>query len=256
MSLKKNQVLTVEVEDITNLGFGVAKVGGEVIFISDTVPGDTAEIKIIKCASSYAVARLVRLTAASKMRTEGRCALSCRACAYKQLSYGSELSLKGELVRSAFKKAGLADVKIMPPEGSPCLVGYRNKAEYPISRGASGEYIIGFYAPKSHRVTEAADCPLAPEIFARILGALRAFFREADLSVYDEESGSGLLRHVYLRRAEVTGEVLLTLVINGRSLPHADELVRRVRESFPEVVGILFIVTGMHDHQFSFLVKT
>ncbi len=242
MRLKKNDVLTVEVEDITNLGFGVAKSGGEVIFISDTVPGDTAEIKIIKCASSYSVARLMRLVTPSPERTLGRCTLSCRACAYRALSYEAELSLKGELVKSAFKKAGLTGVKIMPPTASPHLLAYRNKAEYPISRDAYGEYIIGFYAPKSHRVTEAADCPLAPEIFARILRALREFFKEYSLSTYDEATGEGLLRHVYLRRGETTGEVLLTLVINGKTLPHSDELVRRIPESFPEVVGILLNV--------------
>ena len=242
MSLKKNQVLTVKVEDITNLGFGVAKAGGEVIFISDTVPGDTAEIKIIKCASSYSVARLVRVISPSPARDERRCSLSCRACAYKSLSYEAELGLKGELVAQAFKKAGLPEVKIMPPTASPDSLGYRNKAQYPISRDASGEYVIGFFAPKSHRVTEAAQCPLAPAIFGEIIEVLRGFFREKRLSTYDEESGNGLLRHVYLRRGEMTGEVLLTLVINGKALPYSEELAERIRAKFPEVVGILLNV--------------
>ena len=239
MSLKKNQVLTVRVEDITNLGFGVAKVAGEVIFISDTVPGDTAEIKIIKTASSYAVARLISLIAPSPSRADGRCERGCRACAYKAMSYEAELKLKGELVASAFKKSGLSDIKIMPPTPSPKELGYRNKAQYPVTRDAAGEYIIGFYAPKSHRVTEAADCPLSPEIFAEILEVLREFFRDFSLSTYDEKSGEGLIRHIYLRRGETTGEVLLSLVITDRTLPHSDELVSRITARFPEVVGIL-----------------
>lgn len=242
MRLKKNQVLTVTVEDITNLGFGVAKVSGEVIFISDTVPGDTAEIKIIKCASSYSVARLMSLITPSKIRSENRCPLACHACAYRALSYEDELKLKGELVKSAFKKSGLADVAVMPATGSPVVLGYRNKAEYPIAKNASGDYVIGFYAPKSHRVTEAAECPLSPTVFSRILGVLREFFRDFSISVYDEASGEGLLRHVYLRCGETTGEVLLTLVLNGTSLPHGDILVERIRARFPEVVGILINV--------------
>ena len=103
----------------------------------------------------------------------------------------------------------------------------------------NGDYVIGFYAPKSHRVTEAADCPLAPEIFAIILDTVRAYLKKHSISVYDEETGKGLMRHIYLRRGEVSGEVLLTLVINGTSLPHSEELVRDISEGYPEVVGIL-----------------
>ena len=102
-----------------------------------------------------------------------------------------------------------------------------------------GEYIIGFYVPKSHRVTEARNCPLAPPIFAEILDTLAAFFKKHEISVYDEESGKGLLRHIYLRRAEIGGEVLLTLVINGDALPAEDELVRILTEKFTDIVGIL-----------------
>ena len=127
----------------------------------------------------------------------------------------------------------------MPLVGSPSEKEYRNKAQYPISMDKNGEYVIGFYAPKSHRVTEAADCPLSPEIFPKILEALRVFFKEQRLSVYDEESSEGLLRHIYLRRGEISGEVLLTLVINGQGIGCEDRLVRAMTEKFPELVGIL-----------------
>ena len=106
----------------------------------------------------------------------------------------------------------------------------------------NGGYVIGFYAPKSHRVTEAADCPLAPAVFENIIEALREFFAKYSLSVYDESTGEGLLRHIYLRRGEISGEVLLTLVVNGNSLPHSDELVDDLTEKFPELVGILLNV--------------
>ncbi len=240
MKLKKNDVITTEIIDITNLGFGVAKVDGAVIFVSDTVPGDIAKIKIIKLGSSYSVGRLEELITPSDKRVEGRCHNGlCRSCAYKKLSYGHEKALKEESVRQIFKKSGLSDVEIMPLVGSPTECGYRNKAQYPISRDKNGEYIIGFYAPKSHRVTEAADCPLAPSVFSEIIEALRGFFKKHNISVYDEQSGEGLIRHIYLRRGEVSGEVLLTLVVNGSSLPHSDELVTGLCEKFPALVGIL-----------------
>ena len=240
MKFKKNDLFRSEIVDITNLGFGVAKVDGAVDFVSGAVPGDLAEIRIIKVGSSYSVGRVERFIKLSDRRVDGRCDNSlCRSCAYKCLSYEYEKELKENMVRQIFKKSGLTDVKIMPLVGSPTERGYRNKAQYPISRDKNGEYVIGFYAPKSHRVTEAASCPLAPEIFSEIIEALRGFFAKYGLSVYDEQSGEGLLRHIYLRRGEISGEVLLTLVINGDSLPHSDELVSQLSARFNSLVGVL-----------------
>ena len=240
MKIKKNDVFTTEIIDITNLGFGVARIDGAVVFVSDTVPGDVAKIKIIKVGSSYSIARVEELISPSQRRVENRCDNPhCRSCAYKKLSYEYEKELKREAVKQIFRKSGLDEVKIAALVGSPIERGYRNKAQYPVSRDKNGGYVIGFYAPKSHRVTEAACCPLAPEGFGEIIEELRSFFARYDISVYDEQSGEGLLRHIYLRRGEISGEVLLTLVINGDSLPHSDELVADLSEKFPVLVGIL-----------------
>lgn len=243
MNLRKNDVVTSEIIDITNLGFGVAKVDGIVIFVSDCVPGDVVKIKIIKVTDSYLIGRCEEMITRSAMRSEGRCDNAlCRSCAYKCLSYDYEKRLKEETVRQIFKKCGLHEIKIAPIVGSPVERGYRNKAQYPVSRDKNGNYIIGFYAPKSHRVTEASNCFLAPPVFGDILEYLRGFFAKQDISVYDEESEKGLIRHIYLRRGEISGEILLTLVINGRSLPHSEELVREISERFTDVVGILLNV--------------
>ena len=240
MKFKKNDLFVSEIIDITNLGFGVAKIEGAVVFVSGTVPQDVVRIRIIKVGSSYSVGRVEELIEPSPLRFEGRCANGgCRSCAYKCLSYEFEKGLKEEAVRQIFKKSGLEEVEIMPLVASPIEEGYRNKAQYPISRDKNGEYVIGFFAPKSHRVTEAATCPLAPRIFAEIIEELRLFFAKYDISVYDEKSGKGLLRHIYLRRGEISGEVLLTLVINGSALPHFDEMISSLCEKFPEIVGIL-----------------
>ena len=240
--MKKNEILTLKIEDITNLGFGVAKASGVVVFISDAVPGDIVEAKIIKVSSSYAVARVEKYIEPSAERVE-RCAnKACKSCAYKNIGYAQEKRIKEDGVRADFIKAGLSEVEVMPLVGSPRESEYRNKAQYPISSDGKGGYKIGFYAPKSHRVTEAADCLLAPRVFAQINSTLRNFFEKYSLSVYDEEAGKGLLRHIYLRRGEVSGEILLTLVINGTSLPHSDELCKILTEKFPDIVGVLLNV--------------
>lgn len=240
MILKKNDVIAVHIVDITDLGFGVAKTDGAVIFVSDTVPGDEAEIKIIRSAASYYIARLERLITPSPRRVDNRCGVTaCKSCAYKSLSYEDELKLKEEGVRDSLKKAGLEGIPVLPVTPSPQACAYRNKAQYPIARDKSGEYKIGFYAPKSHRVTEAAKCPLAPDGFADILDTVRRFAAKYSLSVYDSESGVGLLRHIYLRRAESSGETLITIVINGTSLPHSDELVALLRKNHRDIIGVL-----------------
>ena len=238
--LKKNEIIKLKIEDITNLGFGVGRHDGQVVFVADTVTYDECEVKIIKANRSYAVGRVEKMLFFSPKRVDGRCSNSaCKSCAYKLIDYREELRLKGEMIRGAFLHEGLSKVELLDTVPSPITCGYRNKAQYPISKDKSGEYVIGFYAPKSHRVTEARKCPLSPEIFSKILDTLATFFKKHELSVYDEESGKGLLRHVYLRRGEIGGEVLLTLVINGSSLPCEKELCEIIKKSYPEIVGIL-----------------
>ncbi|MBR5140539.1 MAG: 23S rRNA (uracil(1939)-C(5))-methyltransferase RlmD [Clostridia bacterium] len=237
--MKKNEIIDLRIEDITNLGFGVAKCSGIVAFVADTVPGDYVRCKVIKTASSYVVARVEEYLERSCERAV-RCENKlCKSCAYKNISYEYEKSIKEKSVRQDFLKAGLKEVEVMPLVASPSELFYRNKAQYPVASDGKGGYRIGFFAPKSHRVTEAADCALAPAIFGEIIEELRIFFTRHSLTVYDEERGEGLLRHIYLRRGEVSGEVLLTLVINGEGIPAQEELVGGMTKRFPEIVGIL-----------------
>ena len=239
MTLIKNSIHTVKIEDITNLGFGVARIFGNVVFVSGAVTGDVIECKIIKVGRGYSVGKAERIIERSGLFTEARCTVSaCRSCAYKNIEYAEEIRIKTEHVRQEMKKAGLHSINVMQATPSPCQSEYRNKAQYPIANGKDG-VVIGFYAPKSHRVTEAACCPISPKIFSSIIELLRNFLNKYKISAYDEELGRGLMRHVYLRRSECEGEIVLTLVINGDGIPHAEELVSTLTESYPEIVGIL-----------------
>ena len=239
MALKKNQTVKVSIDDITDLGFGVGRVDGIVVFVSDTVPGDVCEVKIIKVNKTYLVGRVEKILVSSDMRVTDRCSeRACKSCAYKNISYNEEARLKEEGVRRLFGTAALAGIDVAPITVSPCETRYRNKAQYPISL-EGGEYRVGFFAPKSHRVTSVCDCPLTPRVFSEIVAQLKEYFAENSLSVYDETSGEGLLRHIYLRRGEISGEILLTLVINGDNVPNEENLVKRITAGFPDVVGIL-----------------
>ena len=240
---KKNEILTLKIENITNLGFGVARYEGLVIFVAGAVTGDEVLAKIIKVTPSYAIARIEKILISSPLRVNDRCGYDrCTSCAYKLISYAEECKIKENDVKEAFIKAGIYDAEISDIVPSPNVFEYRNKAQYPITKSPDGEYIIGYYAPKSHRVCEARFCPLTPRVFGEICDTVATFAKKHAISVYDEKSGSGLLRHIYIRRGEVTGEILLTLVINGDTLPFSEALCADIREKFSDVVGILINV--------------
>ena len=237
--IKKNSTVTVDITDITDLGFGVGRVDGKVIFISETVPGDKVEAKVIKVNSSYLIGKAEQFITKSSIRVTDRCKeTGCKSCAYKNISYCEEAVLKEDGIRQLFRTDALAHIEVLPLVRSKSEARYRNKAQYPIAY-EGGEYKIGFYAPKSHRVTPVSDCMLAPTVFGEIIAELKDYFSEYSLSVYDESTSTGLLRHIYLRRGEVSGEILLTLVINGDSIPAPEKLTERLKERFHDIVGIL-----------------
>ncbi|MBQ7333425.1 MAG: 23S rRNA (uracil(1939)-C(5))-methyltransferase RlmD, partial [Clostridia bacterium] len=157
-------------------------------------------------------------------------------------SYKDVLSFKTESIEAIFKKAGLPEIKVMPTVASPTPTHYRNKAQYPVAKDKNGEYLIGFYAPKTHRVTPAIDCPLAKRGFSDILYTLKAIFEKTKISVYDEESGSGLLRHIYLRANDDFSQVLLTLVINGNELTGEEFFKKELQQRHPEIKGFIINV--------------
>lgn len=240
MKLTKNQEMTLEVADMNHLGFGVAKPDGFAVFVGGAVTGDKVRAKIIKVNKSYAVARTEEILVPSPMRVDRGCpSVTCTACVYKNISYEYEKTSKRNNVVQAFRKAGLSDVPIGDLLSTGQVTRYRNKAQFPVARGKDGRYIIGFYAPKSHRVCEAAACPLQPTVFRDIVEVIRAFLEEHRIPAYDEESGDGWIRHIYLRRGEVTGEILLTLVVTSDRFADETDFVRRITETFPAVVGIL-----------------
>ncbi len=236
--LKKNDKLFLKIDDLNHLGFGVGHHEGLAIFVADTVMGDECEVQMIKVNKTYGVARLLSLTKKSERRIPPRCSLPCRACAYRLISYEDECALKKKSVEMAFRKAGLTNVEIASLIPSPQVSHYRNKAQYPVASTKSGIQ-IGFYAPKSHRVLDAMTCELAPKMFSDVLKLIRSFLEEYHISIYDEESGNGLLRHIYLRRGEVSGELLICLVLTENHLPKKEELISRLCAAFPETVGIL-----------------
>lgn len=235
--LKKNQLLHVRVEDLNNLGFGVAKAGGEVLFIKGAVDGDEVTARVILANKTYAVAKTEALLVSSSHRIAPACsAKGCGGCAYREIDYPHELALKENYIRFAFRKAGLAEAVILPVVSDGNTAHYRNKAQFAVAPDRDGKCVVGFFAPKSHRLVPAPNCPLQDRAFAPILSDVLDFCNANGIAPYDEAAHKGLLRHVYLR-ASAGGDVLLTLVLNGESLPKAEAFTAMLREKHPEVVG-------------------
>ncbi len=240
--IQKNSVHTVTITDINNLGFGVTHIDGITVFVGDTVPHDVARIKIIKTAKTYAVGRTEALITPSPLRLPEKAVCPsvrrCGGCMYSRIPYEEELRQKKQYVQNAMKKAGASHVSVSDVLTTGQTEGYRNKAQYPFGADKAGKPILGFYAAKTHTVIPATDCRLQPPVFSEIAGAVRDFCEANALPVYDENKGGGLLRHLYLRRGEATGEILVYLVLYADAFPVPDAFVSMLTTRFPEVVSI------------------
>ena len=241
-ALKLDDIVTLEIEDVNNLGCGVARYGSLVVFVKGGVTKDKLTAKIIKITKSFAVARLEEIISPSPFREDRDSAcnekLSCGGCVFRGINYEHELEKKRDYVRSAFTKAGIPDASILPVQCTGKIYRYRNKAQYPVAKTKAG-VSAGFYAAKTHNIIPINDCKIQNESFSGIVDFVCKFADKHNISVYDEKSGKGLLRHIYLRHGDVTGEIMLCLVLAGEKMPKEDIFVSEVAEKFPNIVSIM-----------------
>ena len=247
MPLQKNQLLTLRIERLSSDGSGVAhSADGEAVFVPNTAPGDEARIKIVKDCGRYAFGILDQLLTPSPDRVEVDCPAAgpCGGCSLRHLSYKAELQAKHENVTDAFRRIGGLDVPVLPTVPSPEVDRYRNKVQFPVGRDKNGQPCIGFYAGRTHRIVPCPDCKLQPGVLNEIGNALCAFFAAHGIQPYDEESGKGLVRHIFLRRGAHSGQIMVCLVCTRAKLPHSEELVAQLREQFPAIATILLNVNA------------
>lgn len=244
MILKKNDLLELEIIDMNMMGLGVAKVDGAVVFVQNGVIGDKAQVRIIKCAKKYFVAKIEQLLVPSSWRIEPKCPhhRRCGGCSFQIISYEKELKIKENYVRSCLKKEGIEDVIVKNVLSTGNVSGYRNKAQFPLTLNGEGKVVCGFYSPKTHNVCPIESCDIQNPLFSKIANFVCRFLTEHGVSVYDENTEKGLVRHIFLRSGNTTGEVMLCLVLNDDSFPVTEEFVARVTDKFPEITSIVFNV--------------
>ena len=251
MPLQKNQILTLRIERLSSDGSGVAhSPDGETVFVPGAAPGDEADVRIVKDCKRYAFGILDHLRTPSPDRIPVDCAVAgpCGGCSLRHLDYTAELRAKQENVTDAFRRIGGLDVPVLDICPSPEVDRYRNKVQFPVGLDKNGNPCIGFYAGRTHRIVPCPDCKLQPGVLNDIGNALCRFFAENGIQPYNEETGRGLVRHIFLRRGAHSGQIMVCLVCTRPNFPHADALCTRLREQFADIATILLNVNSKNTN--------
>lgn len=251
MPLQKNQILTLRIERLSSDGSGVAhSADGEAVFVPGTAPGDEARVRIVKDCGRYAFGILDELLTPSPDRIPVDCPVAgpCGGCNLRHLDYAAELRAKQESVLDAFRRIGGLEVPVLDILPSPDVDRYRNKVQFPVGIDKNGVPCIGFYAGRTHRIVPCPDCKLQPSVLNEIGNALCAFFARQGIRPYDEQSGKGLVRHIFLRRGAHSGQIMVCLVCTRAKLPHVEQLCTALREQFPAISTILLNVNAKNTN--------
>lgn len=232
MSYRKNDVLTVEIEDIGHDGAGIGKVDGYPLFVKDAVIGDVVEVKVMKAKKNYGYAKLLKIITPSASRVEPLCpyAKQCGGCQIQMMSYEEQLRFKENKVRNNLKRiGGFEEIPMEPILGMENPFYYRNKAQFPVGYDKEGNLITGFYAGRTHSIINNRRCYLGVSENELVLNQVLDWMERNHISAYEEESGKGLIRHVLIRYGFTTKEVMVCLVVNGAGIPAKEDLIEGLR---------------------------
>ncbi|MBQ7740068.1 MAG: 23S rRNA (uracil(1939)-C(5))-methyltransferase RlmD [Eubacterium sp.] len=230
MEIKKNDDIKLNIEALTSEGSSVGHFNGMAVFVRSGVPGDEIICHIIKVLKRYAVGIIKELITPSESRIESDCPVSdkCGGCSFRNMNYDEEIKFKKSRVEDALKRIGHLDIKVNDVIKADSIYAYRNKAQYPVII-ENNELKAGFYAYKSHRIIPCKSCKLQNSEFEDILGLISKWVALSGVSSYDEKTGKGALRHIYLRIAEGTGEIMVCLVINANRIPEKEKLIELLK---------------------------
>ncbi|QNU66559.1 23S rRNA (uracil(1939)-C(5))-methyltransferase RlmD [Ruminiclostridium herbifermentans] len=240
-TLSKNKIYTIEITGLTHEGQGVGKLDGFVVFVNGTLIGEIVDIKIIKQTKSYAVGSVVRIQKSSDKRIEPFCPAfdKCGGCSIQHMSYDAQLEFKTDNVRQNLRRiGGLDNVQVNNTIGMEHPFQYRNKVQYPVGTCGS-DVVVGFYEKGSHNIVESKECNIQPPESNEIRDIVRDFFKTNGITIYNEKTGKGFLRHVMVRKGFKTNELMVVLVVNGKKVPKADQLVKLLCDRYENIKSIM-----------------
>ena len=245
MEYRKNDIVTLEIVDCGTDGEGIGKADGFTVFVKDAVIGDTIVAKIMKAKKNYGYGRLMEILKPSPYRVEPVClsARQCGGCQLQAVSYEEQKVFKEKKLRGHLERiGGFTEFPMEPLIGMDDPYHYRNKAQFPVGRNKEGRIVTGFYAGRTHAIIENRDCALGIPQNKDVLDRVIAHMEKYNLAPYDEATGKGLVRHIFVRYGFFTGELMVCLIINGQDLPHQRELV----EKLCEIPGMTSISLNMN----------
>ena len=240
--MKVNDEYTVKIEKITNLGLGLARIEGFVVFVENTCPEDIVKIKITKVNKNFANGKILEIITPSEHRVKPFCPMQkvCGACQLQFIDYDYQLELKRQIVEDTMKNIGNLDIEIPKPISSPQIKNYRHKIQYPISETKNSKRILaGYYKPATHEIVNIKYCPIQPEICDKIIEFIREKAFDFGISGYNEKKHSGDLRHVVIRASKSTGKNLVVLVVNAtKTFDRLISFAKDIYNRFDEVSGV------------------
>lgn len=233
---EKNKIYRAVIEGYSSEGLGIARIDGQVVFVQRAIRGEICDVLVMKVLKNAAFGKVVRLIEPSPHRREPDCPYygKCGGCDFRHMDYEEELFAKKMRVQDALGRIGGSDVAVEEILGAKEPYRYRNKSQYPVS--ADGK--IGFYRARTHEVVEIESCLIQKKAADAAADAVRGYLRRFNVAPYDERTGRGLLRHVYVR-SNCRQEALICLLVNGKKLPHERELVELLRQAVPGTVGVV-----------------
>ena len=250
MEYRKNDIVTLKIEDCGIDGEGIGKADGFTVFVKDAVIGDTVRAKIMKAKKNYGYGRLEEIITPSPDRVEPKCqfARQCGGCQLQTLSYEKQLEFKTSKVRGHLERiGGFIDIPMEKILGMEQPFHYRNKAQFPVGKSKDGRIITGFYAGRTHSIIENRDCALGVTRNKEVLDRVIAHMEKFHIQPYDENTGKGLVRHVLIRYGFFTDEMMVCLIINGEKLPGEEALVKSLRQ-IPETVSVMVNVNKKRNN--------
>ncbi len=229
--LIKNQIYEAIITDYTSEGQGVARIEGCAVFVPNAIAGEIVRVRIEKAAKTWAAGKIVEIVEKSPHRRNRECpvAKKCGGCDFWHMDYEEETRLKAERVRQCLNRIGGESLETVEIMSAPTCYGYRNKAQYPVAAKKGGA-CAGFFRAGTHEVVENERCLILPEQTDAVKDAVMDYVNQFRVTAYDETAHKGLLRHIFVRRGAVSGQILVCLVINGRSIPKAHELIGRLKK--------------------------
>lgn len=239
--VEKNKIYEFKIESVTSEGMGVAHIDGFCVFIQGTVDCDVVKALVLKVKTGYAYAKVTEIITASPYRTDAPCPAfsKCGGCQLMHIDYEKQLEIKKEIIENALKRIGKIDVPVSEMIGNDTPFRYRNKMIFPIGINKNGKKICGFYRERSHDIVELDDCLLGDEIISKIIRVVMDFIEKYKITVYSEEQHKGIVRRLFFRKGFHTGEIMVVLSINAKTLPHYDELSKNISKISDNVKSVI-----------------